>query len=73
MRARDLSNIMWNDFKDSALIEPVWVLGVAYFPQGQITMAKKSTFFLYFLFFVLLAWILHSAFILFLIGSLGGY
>lgn len=54
MRARDLSNIMQNDFKDGVLIETVWVLGVAYFPQGPITMAKKKLVFcvLCLLFFV---------------------
>lgn len=59
----------WDYFKVRILIETAYVLAVAYFPQGQITMAKKAWLFC----FLFLAWFLHSVFILFLIGSLGGY
>ena len=59
---------MLNDFKGSVLIETTWVLGGAYSRQGQIMMAKKACFFIF-----IFGLTLHSAFILFLIGSLGGY
>jgi hypothetical protein len=55
---------MLNYFWVGLLIETACAFRGTYFPQGQIRMAKEACF---------LVWFLHSAFILFLIGSLGGY
>lgn len=46
--AQDLSNVMLNYFKVRILMEIAYVFGGAYFPQGQITMAKEAGLFFFF-------------------------
>lgn len=57
MCASYLSNIMFNYFKVTVLIETAYVFGGVFFPLGRITKAKEVWFFLWFGF-------LHSTFIL---------
>lgn len=56
MRASYLSNIMFNYFKVTVLIETAYVFGGVFFPWGQITKAKEVWFFLLVWFFC----IVHS-------------
>lgn len=55
MRASYLSNIMFNYFKVTVLIETAYVFGGVFFPWGRITKAKEVWFF-----FGLVFCIVHS-------------
>lgn len=51
MCASYLSNIMFNYFKVTVLIETAYVFGGVFFPRGWITKAKEVWFFLLVWFF----------------------
>lgn len=55
LRASYLSNIMFNYFTVTVLIETAYVFGGVFFPWGQITKAKEVCFF-----FGLVFCIVHS-------------